>query len=165
MILEAINSIKNELDAFLRVKLEVDESMAIISAIIEPGGIIPAGNQNKIVLTLINIQTETSIAQLGFSVDTGAAHPCTNLLIMVSAWFMDYQETLRCLSVVVDYFQSKTTFDHENTPMLNPAIDKLVIEPINLSAEELGSIWGAIGTGCLPSRLYKMKIRPVQAQA
>jgi len=159
MISEAINCIAIELNSYLRNTLNVTEDKVSISSIVNQDGSIAITGQNKIILTLINIEKETNDFGTGQLADN-AAPTNISLLIMFSAFFPgdNYTEALRFISLVITYFQSRNVLDHENTPSLDSCINKLLIGMVNLSIEQLQSIWATIGAKYVPSVLYKVSL-------
>jgi hypothetical protein len=74
------------------------------------------------------------------------------------ARFTDYQEGLKYISLILQFFQSNRVFDHENAPNLSPAIDRLLVEPVTLPLSEQNMLWGLLRAAYLPSLLYKLRL-------
>lgn len=80
------------------------------------------------------------------------------LYVLFVARFKKYDEGLRYLSLVIQYFQGHRRLDHENAPGLDPTIDKLVIELVTLPFSEQNEVWNALRTTYHPSVLYKVNL-------
>ena len=78
---------------------------------------------------------------------------------MFAAYFTNsnYLESLRYISLVIEFFQINNVFDSSNTPLISTGIDKLYIEISNVSIDEINRLWSNIGTNYVPSIAYKIK--------
>ena len=76
----------------------------------------------------------------------------------------EYLEGLKQLSYVIAFFQQKNVFNTSNSPSLDPAIGKLVVELFSYSFEQLYNFWTVIGAKYLPSILYRVRLMRVQEQ-
>jgi hypothetical protein len=130
MIFEAISAIADDLNAFFNNKYKTTEDLVVVSGIINNDGTVAIQGGNRIVITLINIEKESNVAGIGYSpAVTTDLSVNTDVLILFSAYFANnnYQESLRYISLVIDYFRSKSVFNIENTPKLDSSINKLVL--------------------------------------
>ena len=164
MIFEAVNFIAEEMNEFLRNKLKVKEDKVIISSIVDQNGAIAIQGENKIIITLTNIEKEISIKS-GGNISVGQSFSKAplvniNLYLLFSAYFNsnNYAEALRFISFVIAYFQSHNVFTRSGSSGLDQKIDKLIMEMANVSTEQLNNIWGTIGAKYMPSVLYKMRM-------
>jgi len=66
-------------------------------------------------------------------------------------------ESLRYISLVIEFFQAHNTFASSNTPLLSTSIDKLFVEFSNVGIEDISKLWSNIGTNYVPSVSYKVK--------
>ena len=78
---------------------------------------------------------------------------------MYSAYFSseNVDEAFKFLTALIAFFQRKTVFTPQNTPMLSPQIDKITFEMINLDLNEMSNLWAAIGAKYIPSVIYKVR--------
>lgn len=81
-----------------------------------------------------------------------------NVYVLFVARFADYLESLRRLSLVVQFFQRHPVIDHESTPTLSPAIHKLVCELVSIPLAERNQVWTNLNTAYQPSLIYKLKM-------
>ena len=82
-----------------------------------------------------------------------------NINIMFASYFTDvnYVESLRHVSIVIDFFQQNPIFNLANTPGLTINIPRLHVEIYNLNMPDTMRLWGAIGTKYIPSCAYRIK--------
>lgn len=93
-----------------------------------------------------------------------------NLYILVSANFASgdaggsanttgvYGEGLKQLSYVIGFFQGKNVFTTDNSPLLAPSIQKLIVELYSSSFEQQYNFWTVVGAKYLPSVLYRVRM-------
>lgn len=165
MIYEALSCLVDEINEHFRIRLKVSEDKVILSAIVNQDGSIAIQGENKILLTLINIEKETvgrnnsslSVASIGINKSPVLT---VNLHVLFSAYFSNgnYPESLRFISFIIAFFQQKSAFNRVNTPRLDPEIDKLIFEMANISPEQLNNVWGCLGAKYMPSVIYKIRM-------
>lgn len=85
-----------------------------------------------------------------------------NLYILIVANFNTYETGLKFLSGAIRFFQSKNVFSGENTPDLDPSIQKLIVDLFPLNFEQQNHLWGSLGAKYLPSVLYKVRLLTIQ---
>jgi len=90
---------------------------------------------------------------------------CLNLMLMFAANFSgsNYPEALKFISSTIAFFQSRPLFDHQNTPELDPRIDKLALDIENLGIGDLSNLWGMLSGKYLPSVLYRVRLITIDA--
>jgi hypothetical protein len=81
-----------------------------------------------------------------------------NLHVLLVARFKQYEESLRYLSLIIQYFQNHRLLDHHNAPELSDNIEQLAIELITLPFSEQNEVWSALRVTYHPSVLYKVKM-------
>ena len=160
MIHNLVSSIGFRLDEFLKNKLSISEDSVVISSLVDMGGNMNQEIENKITVFLINIEEEKITKNGQFQSMQGMAPPVTiNIYLMFTAYFpnFNYIESLRYISLVIEFFQNYNTFNNANTPLLSNNIDKLHAEFYNIDINEVSRFWGGIGTNYIPSVAYKIK--------
>lgn len=165
MIYEALSCLVDEINEHFRIRLKVSEDKVILSAIVNQDGSIAIQGENKILLTLINIEKETvgrnnsslSVASIGINKSPVLT---VNLHVLFSAYFSNgnYPESLRFISFIIAFFQQKSAFNRVNTPRLDSEIDKLIFEMASISPEQLNNVWGCLGAKYMPSVIYKIRM-------
>ena len=81
-----------------------------------------------------------------------------NLYVLFVAHYKQYDQGLQSLSRIIRFFQNRRVLDHENSPDLNPGIDRLLVELVTLPFSEQNEIWNTLRTTYHPSALYKVSL-------
>ena len=81
-----------------------------------------------------------------------------NLYLIFAANFTQYDQALKCLSLIMAFFQSHPVFTVSRYPALDSRIDKLVVELQTLSYEQINQVWASIGARQLPALIYKVRM-------
>jgi hypothetical protein len=135
--------------------------MVIVSSLMDIKGNANMQIENKVCLFLQNIEEEKIAKSGGFQANDGMAPPMyINLYLVFAANFPDpnYIESLRYVSMIIEFFQGHSVFDRSNTPMLSSNIDKVTLDYVNLDFNELNNLWSLIGAKYIPSAVYKMRM-------
>ena len=80
-----------------------------------------------------------------------------NVYVLFAAHFKDYIESLKFISYVIAFFQTKSLFNQENTPNLPDYQQDIKVHLIDQNVEELNRIWGMIGGDFSPCVLYRLR--------
>jgi hypothetical protein len=170
MINKALQFINNVLDQFLRNRFSLDESKVLLNNLIEGNGSLPQINQNKIVISLINIEKETAkpFYVRNLKLENGNYSDINpseryNLDLLISSNFDDYSETLKFLTAVITFFQVNTSFDASSFSNLPAGLTKLEFDIEKISYHQMQSLWTAMGAKYQPSVVYKMRLMTIQA--
>jgi len=174
MIDAAINHIASSTNQHLMRAFGLHEDVVVVSNILEQDGTIATHVDNKIVVSLVNIEKDSlPLAQQNTGSSSASRVVDTNLPIHFNLYLMfasyfsgnNYQEGLKFLSNTISYFQGQSVFNHQNSPGLDRKIDKLVLDIQNLSMDDLGNLWGILSGKYLPSVLYKVRMVSYDANA
>lgn len=169
MIDKALNFLQEELNNFLGQRFQSNENLVVQSALISPDGTVPQEIENKVVLTLANIERESvanaasgSSAFLGLS--SRVSPPLNiNLYILVSANFGNkYAESIKFLAQSVTFFQAKPVFTAQGSAGFPRELERLSFELVNLDFSQLNNLWAAQGAKYLPSVVYKVRMLTIQ---
>ncbi|NOS94067.1 MAG: DUF4255 domain-containing protein [Cyclobacteriaceae bacterium] len=175
MIYQALHTVTTELNNYLMGRFKMGgQQAAILNAIVNQDGTVAEHSLNKIVLSLINLEHETTMAfnpiyfQNSEKTHTQKAENLPynfNLDVLLTAVFEapNYDEGLKFLSEAIYFFQAKNAFTVANTPQLDPHIQELSFELIKLSYHQEHSLWGAIGAKYMPSVLFKIRMLSFQS--
>jgi hypothetical protein len=158
MIQEALSCLVEEVNAYFRNKLKISEDKVLLSAIVNPDGTMAVREENKILITLINVEKETVVQNM--PVPNTASPLNLNLYVLVSAYFgaANYPEALHFLSYMIGYLQQKNVFTRSNTPSMDSGIARIVFEMENITTEKLNNVWATLGAKYMPSVCYKMRM-------
>ena len=162
MIDSALFSIVNELNSTLNVKFNLNENRVVASNLLNLDGSLSIKDENRIVVSLVNIEEEKTATPNGFGVPiTGNNHPIyLNMYVLFYSLFNEklYEESLKFISAIIGFFQSKKVFTPNNTSGLDQQIDKILVEINNISFHEQSNILSALGAKYAPCVLYKMRM-------
>ena len=84
-----------------------------------------------------------------------------NLLVICAANFSgnNYPEGLKFLYSTIQFFQKHPVLNRENTPSLDPQLDKLILSIDNKPVSELNNLWSIHNNGhYLPSVIYSVQV-------
>ena len=168
MINESLGFLCDELNNYLRMKLGLaptDTAVVLfnISHIADgnnAGGNAPVANAY---LSLVNIEEDRIVKQQENFVrsQNGVIYQSPklylNLYVLFSVNDTKYDEALKKLSFIIQFFQYRNVFDPINNPGLDERIEKLVVDMCSLSFEQLNHLWGTQGGKYMPSVLYKIR--------
>lgn len=167
MIDFAINHIASELNQYLKRNFDLNEDLVVVSNIMEQDGTVATHVNNKIVVSLVNIEKDSvpysqqNVASVGANRTVVNSKPVFfNLYLMFASCFSgnNYQEGLKFISNTIEYFQGQPVFDRKSTPALGKNIDKLILEIENMNMHDLSNLWGVLSGKYLPSILYKVRM-------
>lgn len=174
MIDAAINHIATNINRQLMRTFGLNEDVVVVSNILEQDGSVASHVNNKIVLSLVNIEKETVSPAQQRRADSSALRTVVtnppvhfNLYLMFASYFSgsNYQEGLKFISSTISYFQGQSVFDRQNSPGLDRNIDRLALDIQNLDMNDLSNLWGILSGKYLPSVLYKVRMVTVDAGA
>jgi hypothetical protein len=169
MIDETLKFVLEELNGFLQNRLH-KVYLAVLSGIVNLDGSQPIEISKKVVLTLVNIERETTVASATprMRVDNDAFSRASpplniNIYLLVSASFdNDYPESFKLLSAVLGYFQANPVFNGQRSAGFPNGLEKLSFELVNLDFQGLNNLWSNLGGKYLPSVLYKLRMLSIQ---
>lgn len=183
MIDLALDFLTNEVNAYLVQKNL--PSLAPVPEIVLTNVAAEDGNwaipPRTLGLSLINIEEDrvNKDQQTAFRTPQGEIEHYNpeiklNLYILISANFASgdpsgnanatgiYAEGLKQLSYVISFFQGKSVFTTDNSPMLDLSIKKLIVELYSSSFEQQYNFWNVVGAKYLPSVLYRVRMLTYQ---
>lgn len=169
MIDVSLEYVRKVLDQYLMTRFGMDSTIVVLNNLVMPDGSPPQKNSNKMVMTLVSLEYETSKQyysdQKPGSTRIHHVNPPIwfNLDILISANFDEYGESLKFLTAVVAFFQATPALNRLNSPSLPPGISDLKFEIENSPSNKMENIWMALGAKYLPSIIYKMRQVCVQA--
>ncbi|MDX1908557.1 MAG: DUF4255 domain-containing protein [Bacteroidia bacterium] len=161
MLHEVLPVIVDELRDFLQSRLGAGEDQVVLANLLTPDGTIAITGENKLVVSLVNIERDGTNMAGGAGVSFTRSNPPVhiNAYILFAAYFesRNYLEALKFTSGVIGFFQGKSSFDAFNTPMLPHHAGRLRMEIVNVNWHEMSNLWAAIGAKYLPSILYRLR--------
>ncbi|SEC21709.1 Protein of unknown function [Tenacibaculum sp. MAR_2009_124] len=169
MIFEVLQIITEDLNDYLG-----ENAVALSNIASVDGEGSSPGNSPDISLSLVNLQEEFSLKNTsnnytnGTSVSYKNPKVYLNLYVLFSVDKSTYTESLKSLTKVIEFFQGKRVFTHNNTNY--DGIDglgdlksfKFITQLYTPSFEELNYIWGTLGGKQYPSALYKVTLLEIE---
>lgn len=183
MIYPSLSFLCGALNNFLALKDPLSSAGSIdkpvvLSNIVDQENHLLHKTGDYIFMTLVNTEEETvGKSQLAYTKSPEDKLYVTNPEIKLNLYiqfaaFSDstlapsaYERSLLLLDQVVYFFQYRSVFTNSQYPVLmNFGIEKLVVEPVSLTFEQLNHLWATLGAKYLPSVIYKCRMLPFQEQ-
>jgi hypothetical protein len=126
----------------------------------------PEFKLGAVTLLLAGVQHEPILRAADLHLSVGAdgnavrVRPTLRLQLMVlaAARHANYIESLRALSLIAAWGQAHPIIDRNTAPQLDPSIDRLTMEFVSLTIAEQNELWSSLGTGYLPSLMYRIRV-------
>ena len=159
MIHNIVTAISSRLNIYIRNRLLINDDVVIVRNLVDLKGTVSDGIQNKISAFLLSVEEEKSTKNKSASQILTNPSVVLNINVMFAAHFSNdsYVESLKYLSLVIEFFQKNPNFHFSDTPGLPVSNSRLHVEIYNLNMPDTMRLWGAIGTKYLPSCAYKIK--------
>ena len=168
MIYTVLEAIRNDLDTFLRRRVDAGrKEVVVLSELMNNAdGAFAVSEENRLVCTLLNIEHERTNANAPTGTNVLVNPPFNlNLYVLFAAYYKpgNYEGALNALSLTIAFFQGKQVFTPANTPGLTPAIEKIIVEMVNVDLKDLSNFWTALGAKHLPCVLLKIRMVSITA--
>ena len=164
MIDKSLFFLKNTINQHLINQYGLDEDILVLNHLVDSDGSVPHKNQNKIVLTLINLEHESNTqfnsserTLLSSSIVNIEPEVRFNIDLLFTANFDDYQESLKFLSSTIAFFQAHSSMDQTEYPNIPVGLESLRFNIVNSSYSETHNLWSAMGAKYQPSIIYRAK--------
>lgn len=161
MIHKVVPSVIASLNEYIRNEYNLQENMVVLTNPVDMNGKLNPQIDNKLCVFVQHFEEEKLLKNAAYQANAGMNPPMHfNVYLMFIANFPDpnYLESLRFISIVLEFFQGIRVFDRSNTPMLSANVEKIAFEYVNLDTEAVRNIWGMIGLKYMPSLIYKLKL-------
>lgn len=131
-----------------------------------------SGSRGKVVLTVVNIEEESTLKnntpyiRSGDTIEKRNPVVFINLYVLISSPTDQYDTALSEISDVIEFFQGKSVFtpDNDATGNFPDTVEKLMVELFTLNFEQVNHLWGILGGKYLPSVMYKLRLVPILSQ-
>ncbi len=170
MIQTALNFTKKCLEQNLRNQFGLNESKVVLNNLVDTDGKVDAKNNNKLVISLINLEHETAKPYYDRyqRIPDGSwsdVNPSVrlNMDVLLASVFDDYQESLKFLNASISFLQAHTTLSSHYYSDVPKGIEKLEFEIAKINYFDMHSLWSAMGAKYLPSILYKVRMITIQS--
>ncbi len=161
MIYKVVPTVIASLNEYIKNEFNLQDDMVILTNPVDMKGNLNTQIDNKLCVFLQHIEEEKLLKNGAYQTNAGMNPPIHfNIYLMFIANFPDpnYLESLRFISIVLEFFQGTRVFDRSNLPLLSNNVDKIAFEYMNQDSKELSNVWGMIGLKYMPSLIYKMKL-------
>ena len=159
MIHNIITAISSRVNIYIKNRLLIDDDVVVVRNLVDLKGNVSDGVQNKISVFLLSVEEDKTSKNKSLARIVNNPVIILNVNIMFAAYFSNnsYVESLRYMSLVIEFFQKNPMFHFSDTPGLPISTSKLHVEIYNLNMPDTIRLCGAIGTKYLPSCAYKIK--------
>lgn len=129
-----------------------------------------AGLDNKVVITLLNIQEESTMKNMSryikntsdvMKMESPSAY--VNLFVMITANRTDYDSALINISKVIETLRAKNVLEYVATG-IGESNFTFRTEMHAVPFEQLSYIWGLLGGKIIPSVMYKVSVVKIGAK-
>ncbi len=148
--------------------LSADEKKVLLSYIVNQDGSIASSEENVVLMTLVDLTPDplaytqklqaNQSGGVTESIEWNSLH--LNLMVLFSAYFKGdrAKDAMNYLTLVLQFFQSKSSFNRFNSPGLPDSVEKLefTMEPLDFHAQN--HLWGILGAKYMPSVVYKVRM-------
>jgi hypothetical protein len=165
MFEKALIFLREQLNNYILLKTGVDGKIKLTPLLDGNGKVVV----KDLGIVLVNLEEEQSMRnQNPFQVDKNGNYSKVNPEINLNIYLLivanfgdkesDYRESLKFLSYVASFFQSRNVFTPGTHPSMDPLISRLAVDLVSLSFENQNNLWGALGTKYMPSLLYRVRM-------
>lgn len=167
MIFETLSFLSAEVNKFLNLKLgaslEPRLKMGNASRALDDTLTGQFSLSEKAIISLVNVEEDRVVKQHENFKKTATStiykNPPVrlNLFVLFSVNKADYEDSLKWLTVIIQYFQHQNVFTGTSHPDLHENISKLIVELHSLNFEQVNHLWSTLGGKYLPSVMYKVR--------
>lgn len=174
MINTVLRVIKEELQQFINLKLHAAQTSekVVLTSIVDQQGesTIPIDSVGISLYRIVEDRISETEAQNRASYSLGKAVETMppvrlNLEVLFAANFKNYEESLKHISCVVAFFQSRNYFDAASTPTLPQDMSPVSMTLITQSVDQHNHTWSIYGGRYMPSVIYNLRAVYIQEEA
>lgn len=165
MIEESLRFIKTEMNKYLNFKIAPSaEERVVLGNIAKVGESTSSDLINKIVISLVNIEEDkiSRNPENYVRVDQKTIYKNPSIHLNLYCLFAVnrelYTDALKQLSLVIQFFQHKNVFTPQNSPGIDPGIEKIIFDLNTINFEQVNHLWATLGGKYIPSVMYKVRL-------
>jgi hypothetical protein len=166
MISESLTFLAAEINKFLNQKMGATTDPRLVLGNITKAFDGESGKEtigSKIILSLVNVE-EDKVAKINENfIKTEASvlykNPplFVNLYILIASNLSSYNDSLKAVAYIMQFFQSQNFFTPVSHPGLDSRISQISVDLFSLNFEQINHIWSTMGGKYLPSVMYKLR--------
>lgn len=175
MINEALKFIADEVNKYLSLKLGATTDPWLVLGNVakaqdsdQGGGNNPLAN--KAILSLVNIEEDriSKSPDNYYKVNNTILYKNPRVFLNLYCLFTvnrnDYENAMKWLSLIIQFFQHRNVFTPANSPALDDKFNELIMDLYSLNFEQINHLWGTLGGKYLPSVLYKLRLVGIEEE-
>lgn len=163
MIDKALDFLRSELNAYLKLKTGDDKKIKL-SALVDQAGSMVVPDET-IGMMMVNAEEDrASKEQMPQTVmingQVSFVNPelHLNLFVLFASNHNDHTEALKLLSHIVRFFQGKYVFENHESPQMGEEIEKLIVDLYTIGFEQQNQLWASLGAKYMPSLVYRVRM-------
>lgn len=167
MIYETLKFLSEEVNKYLSSKMGMlaEPRLKIGNVSLALDNTLTTDNSltGKAILSLVNVE-EDKVARQQENYSRGDSSAIykspplyLNMYILFSVNKPEYDDCLKWLGHIMQFFQHQQVFTPITHPGLDPKIPRLVVDLFSLNFEQVNHLWSTLGGKYMPSVLYKIR--------
>lgn len=159
---QVLQFLGDTLNESLKNQFALSENKVVVNKMAEADGGISPSNQNKVVLTFMSIEEESTLRQLPIRDASEGVKNKGNysIYLLLSSNFDDYPEALKLFDAAIDFFKARPVFDKRSYPNFPPELDNISVELCPISLDQIINIWASSDLRYQPTVLFKARVMP-----
>ncbi len=167
MIFETLKFLSEEVNKYLSLKmgLPAEPRLRIGNVSLALDNTLTGDNSltGKAILSLVNVEEDKVAKQQENYVrsDSSTVYKSPplylNMYILFSVNKPEYDDCLKWLGHIMQFFQHQQVFTPSTHPGLDPRIPRIVVDLFSLNFEQVNHLWSTLGGKYMPSVLYKIR--------
>ena len=167
MIYDTLKFLNEEVNNYLSLKMGLpgEPRLKIGNVSLALDNTLSGANSlaGKAILSLVNVEEDKVARQQenytrGDSTTKYKSPPLyLNLYILFSINKPEYDDCLKWLGHIMQFFQHQQVFTPISHPNLDPKIPKIMVDLFSLNFEQVNHLWSTLGGKYMPSVLYKVR--------
>lgn len=167
MIYDTLKFLSEEVNKYLSLKMGVlaEPRLKIGNVSLALDNTLTGENSlaGKAVLSLVNVEEDKVAKQQENFVrkDSSAVYKSPPLYLNIYVLFSinkpEYDDSLKWLGHIMQFFQHQQVFTPVTHPNLDPKIPRIVVDLFSLNFEQVNHLWSTLGGKYMPSVLYKIR--------